>query len=344
MQQPALTVLMPVYNGEKYLIEAIESILNQTLKNFEFLIIDDASTDKSVDIIKEFNDKRIRLMCNDKNLGIAATLNKGIELAKTELIARMDADDISHETRLQKQFDYFAAHPDCALLSCTVQTITHDKQFVKIDHYKSQYYYYNLIFECWIYHPTVMYKKSAVQNVGGYQSTYSEDFDLWWHLSRNFQINHLQEVLLDYRLTNESLCRVTKKTEYEEAQLQQFLRNIHYYTGSSSTLSINEIDCLRHNFEPILNEQNNNVLIQLLQKLDYINGCIFEKEKHNDIIEHIKEAAFYKKKYILDQLTMHLAKTDKLWVLLRSGNFNSWYLNKLQKAKKKHFEKPFIHS
>ena len=94
---------MPVFNGEKYLREAIDSILNQTLTDFEFLIIDDGSRDNCVQIISSYSDPRIKFVRNDTNLGISKTLNRGIEMASAEYIARMDADDISYPTRLQKQ-------------------------------------------------------------------------------------------------------------------------------------------------------------------------------------------------------------------------------------------------
>src|SRR6186713_3066927 len=101
-----LTVLMPVYNAERFLAAAIDSILNQSFTDFEFLIIDDCSSDNSVNIITSYKDPRILLYQNEKNLGISATLNKGIELASTDLVARMDSDDISYPDRLQKQVDF----------------------------------------------------------------------------------------------------------------------------------------------------------------------------------------------------------------------------------------------
>ena len=100
MINPVVTVLMPVYNAEEYLVEAIESVLNQTFRDFEFLIINDGSTDRSEKIIKTFTDERIRYIRNSKNLKIVQTLNKGLALAKGIYIARMDADDISLPLRL----------------------------------------------------------------------------------------------------------------------------------------------------------------------------------------------------------------------------------------------------
>lgn len=109
---PKVTVLMAVYNGEKYLREAIDSILNQTFKDFEFLIIDDGSTDGSADIIQSYEDKRIRYMRNEKNIGVAASSNRGLCQARGEYIARMDCDDISLPERLEKQVKFMDDHPE----------------------------------------------------------------------------------------------------------------------------------------------------------------------------------------------------------------------------------------
>ena len=132
MVGPRVTVLMPVYNAERFLREAIDSILGQSFKHFEFLIIDDGSTDASADIIASYRDSRIRFVRNRTNLGITPTLNKGIALASCELIARMDADDISHPQRLQKQFGYMKRNPECALLSSWARVISEDGKFIRL--------------------------------------------------------------------------------------------------------------------------------------------------------------------------------------------------------------------
>ena len=106
MSKPLVSVLMAVYNGEKYLLEAIESILNQTYTNFEFLIINDGSTDSTEEIILSYSDQRIRYIKNEQNLKLIASLNKGLDLAKGKYIARMDADDISLPDRLEKQVNF----------------------------------------------------------------------------------------------------------------------------------------------------------------------------------------------------------------------------------------------
>ena len=238
-----ITVLMPVYNGEAYLKEAIDSILNQTYKNFEFLIIDDGSSDRSIEIINAYKDARIKLVKNETNKGITQTLNIGIELAKYELIARMDADDVSLPLRLQKQYDYFLENPKIALLATWANEFYEDHKEI-VYQLNPDYYYYNLVCECWIYHSSVMFRKSAVIEVGKYQYPYCEDYDLWWRLTRKYDLAILPEALLNYRYTNSSISRVSKKVEYELAHREQLVRNVRYYTGKNVELNDDEIDFL----------------------------------------------------------------------------------------------------
>ena len=131
MMRPLITVLMPVFNAEKFLNIAINSVLDQTFSSFEFLIIDDGSTDNSVQIIRSYSDDRIRLIQNKTNEGISASLNKGVLLSTTELIARMDADDICYPERLEKQYNFFLNNTDCTLLSTSVREISKDGDPIK---------------------------------------------------------------------------------------------------------------------------------------------------------------------------------------------------------------------
>ena len=117
MISPKITVLMSVYNGEKYLQETIESVLSQSYKNFELLIIDDKSTDKTCLIINSFKDPRIKLIINNQRLGLSKSLNVGIKLSSGEYIARLDADDICHQNRLEIQKLYLENNPDCGILA-----------------------------------------------------------------------------------------------------------------------------------------------------------------------------------------------------------------------------------
>ena len=344
---PRVTVLMPVYNAQDFLEAAMESILQQTFHDFEFLIIDDGSTDHSVSIIQSFKDPRIKLYQNERNLGISATLNKGIALATAEYIARMDADDISYPDRLQKQVAYLDANPDCALVSSLVKVITEEGKFLRLDAFKSEHFYYNLTFICWIYHPTVMYRKEAVQAVNGYTALYAEDFELFWQLSRKHLLYNLPEVLLDYRVTSQSLHQVLRQDEYAAAQQSQILRNIQYYTGAAYAVPSSFIEAFQHNFFPLLQEKKVRRLVACLQELDYITQQIIETENPNRTVQDIQKAALYKKRYMVESLLPHLAWPQQVYLLLAvftSKDLVKFYrARSLEAKRKKTLEKEPVH-
>lgn len=198
---PKITVLMPVYNCELYIQEAVDSILNQTFSNFEFLIIDDASTDKTVEIIQEYNDSRIQLIIKPQNTGLSNSLNYGLSIARGEYIARMDGDDISLPERFAKQVAFLEDNPDvvvCGTIfsiigSNTVITVPENNDAIKLAMLK----------KCCIGHPTVMMRKNILDK---YSITYdvlkepAEDYDLWSRLLFKGKFHNLQEVLLKYRV------------------------------------------------------------------------------------------------------------------------------------------------
>ena len=318
---PTITVLMPVYNAERFLAAAVDSILNQDFTDFEFIIIDDCSTDNSVSIIKSYLDPRILFYQNEKNMGISATLNKGIALASTDLVARMDSDDISYPDRLQKQYDYILSHPDGALFSCWVRVVNQDGDFVRQDNFKSNYYYYNLTYICWIYHPSVIFRKKAVEAVGMYSVPYAEDFELFWQLSRKYKIYNVPETLLDYRVTDQSLHQVLKKKEYEMAQQEQLLRNFRYYAGAGYTLPESFIECLQHNFKPLLHERNVDRVVACIRELEFLTQRILKRENVNRDIPSIKEAAFFKRKFIIEFFVGNFSLAKGLLLLVKLREF-----------------------
>ena len=138
MTDPILTVLMIVYNGEQYLKDAVESILNQTYHNFRFLIIDNASTDNSREIIRKFKDARIELVELIENISHTAALNRGLKLIDTPLVARLDADDISFNKRLEIQVAFMEKNPSVALLSTAFQTIDENGDLIALNHEAKQ--------------------------------------------------------------------------------------------------------------------------------------------------------------------------------------------------------------
>ncbi len=197
---------MPVYNGEKYLRETIESILNQTYKDFEFIIIDDGSTDNSVKIIESYNDSRIKLYKNEKNMGISDSTNKGIELAKGEYIALTDHDDIYYNTRLEKQVKYLDENMDVGAVSA----------WWSINGEKIEYFFENVnIFTILLWYqkgknkfryavinPTLMVRKDIFIKYGlkyDYDYNFAQDMNMVFDLLKVTKIKVLQEVLVNYR-------------------------------------------------------------------------------------------------------------------------------------------------
>ena len=202
---PKVTVLMPAYNGEKYLREAIDSILSQTFRDFEFLIINDGSTDATVEIINSYTDHRVRLVHNDANLGLIATLNKGLDMARGEFVARQDADDISHPTRLEKQISFMDSHPEVVLLGTQVHYIDqYGKKYNSYGEYKARgelAIRWQLIFDNPFAHSSVMMRTGIVRDIGGYDEHFlaCEDYDLWSRLVYAHSADNLKEALLYYR-------------------------------------------------------------------------------------------------------------------------------------------------
>ncbi|QMU27451.1 glycosyltransferase family 2 protein [Adhaeribacter radiodurans] len=302
MVRPKISVLMPVYNAAAYLEESIGSILNQTFTEFEFLILDDGSTDGSLNIIQSFSDPRIRFYKNKKNVGISATLNKGIELARTDLIARMDADDVSYPNRLQKQYDFIQAHPEGVIFTCWAAEVNENRKLIKIEHFNPEYYYFNMTFSNWIYHPTMVYRREAVLTVGKYSVPYSEDYELVWQLMRKYKAFHQPEVLLDYRINEQSLSNHAKKNEYKAAFLQQVRRNIQFYLDDTPiNVEDWQLEYLSNDFVATLKEKNIQSVIYCIELLDSITKKIFEKENINRVPANIKPAAKIKRDYLIFQ-------------------------------------------
>ena len=198
---------MPVYNvKEEYLRESIESILNQTFTDFEFIILDDCSSNNVEEIVKSYGDDRIRFYRNSENLGIAKSRNKLMDLARGEYSALMDNDDISHPERLKKQVDFLDNNPDISILSTAYETFPEKHIIV---HPKSVRYL-DLFRCCVITHPSVMYRTGSLREYKlKYKESYicSQDYELWARAIRYLKIANLDSVLLRYRLNPKSITQ-----------------------------------------------------------------------------------------------------------------------------------------
>ena len=215
---PRVSVVMSVYNGARYLREAIDSILAQTFTDHEFIIVDDGSTDSTWEILTGYDDPRIRLVRNKDNIGLVRSLNRGLELARGEYVARMDADDASHPTRFEKQIEYLEAHPDIGVLGTQMQQI--DETGRSLAPFQPPLSHgmiaWKTLFECSIAHATVMMRRALLAEVGGYDPsfTHMEDAELWSRLIHVTRFANLPEPLYFRRWHANSICNRHADTQY----------------------------------------------------------------------------------------------------------------------------------
>ena len=206
---PYVTVLVTVYNGAKYVGEAISSILAQTLTNFELLIIDDASIDHSRDIINGFSDPRIRFIAQSPNRGIHATLNRGLAEAKAPLMAIMDQDDISLPNRLACQVVSFTTNAELAICGTAIEIFGDNPGESWVNYFEPESVKIALLFENPICHPSVMMERSTLVELGLKYPNFplAEEYALWVQTSRQRQITNLPTKLLRYRAHAQQVSR-----------------------------------------------------------------------------------------------------------------------------------------
>lgn len=218
MRTPLVSVILPFYNAEKYIGEAVKSIIDQSFRDFELIIVNDGSTDGSLRKVEEFNDERIVLI-NKKNHGLAATLNIALKLAKGNLIARMDADDIALNNRLFLQVRAFSENTELVLLGTGVNYINDDGQYICRSYPlmgDKAIKKFLLNKGNVIAHPTVMFKKDPVLDLGGYSEEigqYFEDHYLWCTLINKGKFDNLVAPLLNYRLTPGAISGVASNVD-----------------------------------------------------------------------------------------------------------------------------------
>jgi glycosyltransferase involved in cell wall biosynthesis len=265
---PLVSILMPAFNAEEFINEAIESVLKQTYTDFEFLIINDGSTDETEKIICSFNDKRIIYYKHDENKGLIATLNEGIDLATGAYVARMDADDVSLPTRIEKQVAFMEVNKDCGLLGTWGQIYSReeymkpcvDDMAIRLQQLKMNQFV----------HTSVMLRKSIlVQNKLYYANEFhaTEDYELWVRMSSYCKIRNLDDVLVQYRMHGEQVSSVHREEQVKKSN-QIKVTQIENQLGI--TLTAEEKICYLNylNNKPsseteILNE------IKLINKLKY---------------------------------------------------------------------------
>ena len=289
-QNPLISVIMPVYNGEKYLREAIDSILNQTYTNFEFIILNDGSTDRTEEIILSYDDSRIVYVKNEENLQIVKTLNKGIALAKGKYIARMDADDISLSERFEKQIYFMEQNSEVDICGTWIQMFggkdIHWKPPTTHDDIKVE-----LLFGSGLAHPTVMGRRSFfVENKYKEKFEKAEDYALWVETIDKYHFINIPEFLLLYRTHTSQISMRTKNEQNDITNIirKDFIRNFKEY-----------MDCRDlKNFQDFINqksflsfgiEESILAFIEANKKYNYFVQAKMEQEISNFYWEQIKK-------------------------------------------------------
>lgn len=274
---PLVSVIMPAYNTEKYISEAINSILNQTYKNFELFIIDDCSTDRTVEIIKAYVDARIRFIYNEKNYGLVYSLNKCINLAKGKYIARMDSDDISLPERLCEQVEYMELKPDVSIIG-TAFRYSDSKEVVQHpegdDLIKIQ-----LLNNTAFGHPTVMIRKNdLINNYLVYDHSFlpAEDYELWTRMAeKGLKMANLSTIGLIYRRHN---SQISSSRHDEQSMLTENIRRKHRSFYFGKILDSEEIGYIG-NFSLSINKSINFVYKLWSENIskNYFNRSFFNK-------------------------------------------------------------------
>lgn len=279
-----ITVLMPVYNAQEFLAEAISSVLSQTYRDFEFLILNDGSADDSEKIILSYRDERIRYVRNESNMGLIHTLNKGLGLAKGRYIVRMDADDICRAERVEKQLAAFAADPSLVLCASNYDLIGGGTKRAASTFFHANELKAQLLFASSISHPTVM-MLNPLRSFGityHTEFTHCEDYRLWTELAAkgNFQI--LEDRLIRYRLHDK---QITARYRQEQKEASSRIRR-DYLEACGWQLSKDDQEVL----DRIGNHQKFKVLLelqqaeQLLLKLRTLSSAVFSAADLNKVV------------------------------------------------------------
>lgn len=218
MKQPLISVIMSTYNDELYIEESLRSILNQTLADFELIIYDDCSTDHTVEKIRAFHDPRIQLICNEENCGLTKNLNKGLRIARGKYIARMDGDDISEQTRFEKQVAFLEEHPSVYLISCHAQNFG-ESDLVNRIRGNSEVLRCRMLIRPVFAHPGFMMRRELIEEGFFYDETFrtAQDYEFAVRAAGTHEIGMVPEILLHYRVHKKQISNTVNDNQVTNA-------------------------------------------------------------------------------------------------------------------------------
>ena len=234
-ENPLVSVVMPAYNSEKYISEAIESILSQTFKDFEFIIIDDGSSDRTWEIIQEYakKDERIRCVKNEKNLNVSQTRNKGIDLSRGKYIVWADSDDISLPHRIEKQLNFMETNPDVGLCGSFMEFFgDFEKESVRKYSDKDEILRKLIFRQNPVAQPACIMRIDILKKSGGYPDlSLSEDLYIFFKMGEISKFSNIQEVLVKYRVHSGSLTNSRlKNMELITIKIRKSFSNSEQYS------------------------------------------------------------------------------------------------------------------
>jgi len=288
-----VTVLMPVFNGEKYLKEAIESILSQTFADFEFIIVNDGSKDNTAKILASYLDKRIRIVTNPTNMGLTQSLNRGLLASQSKYIVRMDCDDISLPHRLATQIRFLDANPDIGICGSFMRTV--DSNGILRYPIDALAIAAALLFRTPFAHPTVAFRKTAIREMHYDKSFVAEDYELWTRIIPITKAANIPEALVIYRK--------------HSGQLTQYL------SGPNRECSV--LICLGQLllFAPELEPSTLEFLAQCIYSQDELNPSQIKTAEKT--LLQLKE--YNCKNYIFPEKVFNEELSAQLWSICRKG-------------------------
>jgi glycosyltransferase involved in cell wall biosynthesis len=300
---PKVSVLMCVYNGENYLPDAIESILSQSFEDFEFVIVDDGSNKNTKDLLALYQDPRIVFITNPENIGLTKSLNIGLSHCRGEYIARMDGDDISHPKRLEKQVLFLDEHSEIAVLGTQIRQIDEAGKNPRLSLFKKGTTplscRWQSIFDSPITHSSAMFRREIIVNeLDGYDEEFrtSQDYELWIRILRYHKITNLDETLVDFRSHDDS---VSKKYSIDNILkvakiLQNNLDNFLGLRVELSDFGLNWVtvtnSCMQSNLLVYKNAMCQLTIIYNLFSSKYLLGL--GKKERAEICGHIAEKVY----------------------------------------------------
>jgi len=283
---PLISVITPVFNREKYLVKCIESILSQTYENFEFIIINDSSSDLTKNIIKDYNlqDPRIKLLNNDKNIGATLSFNRGLDICQGKYVARMDSDDISHPDRFLKQVEIFESWHDLEVLGTGAILIDCDGKEIGRRQFPSDFKRIKSILNTGVpvFDPSVMIRTSTLKETKGFDNRLApaDDYHLWLTLFKKKKIiSNINDYLIKYRIHETNLSKLESKEQLRKSFLALQIYNSDFSTNEFFKKNIPQS---LNNFEKLIVEYWNGSETSVIGSIKILKEYFRNKEYYTN--------------------------------------------------------------